>query len=71
MSNEYILLRDPESGALGEAFEALDRAFGTESFSKGQAQTVLYNELGSTDVEATLAKLSRGEYIGEVDAETV
>ena len=65
----YILTDEPGSGKLGDAFSALDNTFGTGEFSKGQAITVITNELECSAEEASsvFSKLESSSNISEVD----
>ncbi len=60
----YILASEPASGIRAEAFAALDDAFGTEEFSRGQALTVISNALG-TNGEAAFRDLENSDCITE------
>lgn len=65
----YILTNEPGGGRQGDAFKALDNAFGTNEFSEGQAVTVVVNELECTDSEAlsVFSKLVSSGSVSEVD----
>jgi len=60
----YELIREPESGELKRAFNALDEAFGAERFDKNSAKKVLAEHGFS---KATFDNLIEGQYISEVD----
>jgi len=65
----YILTAEPGSGRQGDAFSALDNAFGTDEFSEGQAITVLSNELecGPNEALSIFSRLVSGGYVSETD----
>jgi hypothetical protein len=62
----YILTQEPTSGQRLEAFNALDDAFGTESFTQGQAITVIENALGE-DGTRIFQDLVNSGCVSEVD----
>jgi len=64
----YILTDEPASGEQLEAFKALDDAFGTGEFSRGQAITVLVNTFeDASKADSLFQNLERGAYITEVE----
>ena len=49
----YQLVDEPKEGTLGEAFEALDDAFGTGEFSEGQGVSAIALGMSVDDSRAS------------------
>ena len=49
----YQLVDEPKGGTLGEAFEALDDAFGTGEFSEGQGVSAIALGMSVDDSRAS------------------
>jgi hypothetical protein len=62
----YILTQEPSGGQRLAAFDALDDAFGTGSFTYEQAVTVIENALGE-DGTRLFDDLVRSGCVSEVD----